>query len=325
MLELIMCSVSIGLVAGADIQPMSLKDPPTNFFHRETSLQTTLKEHSEFNIENQIHTSLKGLPLETSKVGKIHKKRVQIIKSTTTIAIVFVLLHQIYQKRNYFPSKDDIQNRAFYAAAKVEKKGPIGVVYYFLALVCCEAIGMTTLPIEVAGGFVFGLRKGFVINAVGKVGGAMLAYSIGRTFLASRIRSKFLSQSEKSSKKDGGVDNKSRQIITLVQTCINKEPFTTALVMRFSFFPQLFKNLILSAMERIDWKLFFVVTCIHVLPFTLLFSCLGHDSALRMRIPDLEKNRILMACVFISTMNGMFGGTSVVAFWYHKKKNVIKH
>lgn len=155
---------------------------------------------------------------------------------------------------------------------------------------------------------------------MGKLCGATIAYIIGRRFLATRIRSKFFSN-------DGDLDNdanKSTKILQMVQTCVKDEPFTTALVMRFSFFPHLLKNLLLSIMEPIHLRMFLSATSMQVLPFTLLFTCLGYDSALRVSNPDLETNRILNGCLAACGIYALTVPTGVVALWYrHKSKKFM--
>ena len=77
-------------------------------------------------------------------------------------------------------------------------------------------------------------------------------------------------------------------------------------------------------MEPINWKLFLFVTCIHVMPFTLLFTCLGYDAAQRLLNPDIKTNYILSAGVLLSSLYGIFGSTGIVAIWYHKKSQKFK-
>ncbi len=175
----------------------------------------------------------------------------------------------------------------------------------------------------VLGGFVYGIKKGFGINIMGKLCGALTAYIIGRTFLAEKIRSKFFSKSA-NEEKDGGELSKSEQIFQLVQTCMNDEPITTALVVRYSFFPHVIKNLLLSVMEPIHWKLFLMVTFVQIMPFTLLFTSLGYDSALRLLQPDLEINYILSAGILATTVYTFVVPTGVVALWYGKKSKKLQ-
>ena len=153
---------------------------------------------------------------------------------------------------------------------------------------------------------------------MGKVGGAFAAYNIGRTFLANRIRSELFSHNDEELEV-----SKTKQIFKLVQTCMDDEPLTTALVMRFSFFPHFIKNLLLSVMEPINWKLFLFVTSVQILPFTLLFSCLGYDSALRLSNPKLPINYVLSGCLVAATVYGFVVPTGVVALWYGKKSKKL--
>ena len=155
---------------------------------------------------------------------------------------------------------------------------------------------------------------------MGKLCGATTAYIIGRKFLATRIRSKFFPNDDDTDNDT----NKSRKILKMVQTSVNDEPFTTALVMRFSFFPHLLKNLLLSIMEPIHLKMFLSVTSIQVLPFTLLFTCLGYDSTLRLSNPDLETNYLLNGCLAACGIYALTVPTGVVALWYrHKSKKLM--
>ena len=161
------------------------------------------------------------------------ERRQRIISSTKlslSSIIGIIIIKQIYENRGRLPSREDIQNYTFKAATNVKQKGNIGVFYFMLALACFETFGISTCPIEISGGFVFGIRRGFFINIFGKLFGAMTAYIIGRNFLSTSIASKFLKNDEDSiAKKD---DRKSDKIINLIQTCIVEEPITTALVLR---------------------------------------------------------------------------------------------
>ncbi len=168
------------------------------------------------------------------------------------------------------------------------------------------------------GGFVYGIRQGFALNAMGKLSGAMIAYIIGRIFLAEKIRSKFFAIDDTE-----GDGSKSKQILQLVQTCIDDEPLTTALVVRFSFFPHLIKNFSLSIMKPIHWRLFLMVTSTHILPFTLLFTCLGYDMALRLSDPGLKANYILNACLAAMAVYTVVVPTGIVALWYGKKSKKV--
>jgi hypothetical protein len=56
-----------------------------------------------------------------------------------------------------------------------------------------------------------------------------------------------------------------------------------------------------------------------VSPFSFLFTCLGYDSAQRLLDPQMKANYILSGFFLLSTLYGIFGGTTVVALWYRSK------
>lgn len=160
-----------------------------------------------------------------------------LIKIGVSSSIGLLLIHQCYHNRNKLPSKEDVQAYAFKSATKVKDQGNIGILYYIVGLACFEMLGISTCPFEISGGFVYGIRKGVMINIMGKLIGAFTVYSIGRNFLKSKIRSKlFLSSSSTngSNKKETKNMNESKtnQIINLVEKSVIDEPFTTALVLR---------------------------------------------------------------------------------------------
>jgi hypothetical protein len=230
-------SAVVLVVHASDIHPMSLeRSPSINYLNNNNEQINGNHLHNSNNNLNQEDIKTKNdlannvFGSQSSAVTNDVEKRREnqkIIKSRvkkTTLSIIGLLLaSQLYANWHKFPSKDEIQNHAFHVATNIKNKGHIGIIYYILGLACCETFGVTTLPVEISGGFVYGIRNGFFVNAVGKIGGAMIAYTIGRTFLSSRIRSKFLSnkdEDEENEKNGPKNANKSNQIINLVQTCV---------------------------------------------------------------------------------------------------------
>jgi len=284
----------------------------------------TYSHHQENFQVNQIERGGASRSSLQSKSPIDTQKYVTMTKVALSTFIGIILFQQIHQNRHKLPSKEEIQNFAFDIATNIKGRGHIGIVYYVLGLACFEIFGISTCPVEISGGFVYGIKKGFIINLVGKLTGAMTAFVIGRILLSSAIRSKFLSPPSVGTGKGTSEISTSAQVIQLVQTSITEEPFKTALVLRFSMFPQLLKNLILSVLEPVNWSLFLFVTSMQVTPFTLLFTCLGYDSAQRLLFPDLKTNYILSGCFLVSTIYGIFGGTTITALWYHSKSKKLK-
>ena len=329
----VIIATSVVIVANAsDIHPMSLNGSPTRINLNQNNdigsssaigFNDISKHQNNIGIQSTPNTVISSTNEEVARIERRQRFKLRAKRATSSI-VGLMLVSKIYENRNNFPSKDQVQNYAFEVATNIKGKGHMGILYYIFGLACCETFGVTTCPIEISGGFVYGIRNGFCINAGGKILGSMIAYTVGRTFLSSKIQSKLLSNNTEEYQPDLVENNKkdnkkSNEIMKLVQTCVTEEPFTTALVLRFSFFPQLVKNLMLSIMEPIHWRLFIGVYCLQVLPFTLLFTCVGYDSAQRLRIPDLQVNYILSGSILLSTLYGVFGAPSLVAFWYHKK------
>merc|ERR1712238_119142 len=170
--------------------------------------------------------------------------------------------------------------------SKLHQKGNIGMVYYVLLLSLSECVGLTTAPVEIAGGMVYGFSTGLRLNAIGKVGGAMITYTIGRTLLYSKIKSQILQQSTTTSspaKQTTDTNSRLGVILGLISNAIHHKTFTHSLLLRFSILPQVIKNLSLSVMDPVKWWVFLSVTSLHVLPYTVLWSALGNDSALRLQ------------------------------------------
>lgn len=320
-------------VHAAKLQPTSV----TKSFNIKKNDLSHLKENHGRVVDRQIigHDDNVSISINVRKKGENEKipsysttQRGKLIVSASKITlsslIGLIIIKNIYEKRSNFPSKEEIQNFAFDFATKIKGKGDIGIIYFIFTVACFEIFGISTCPVEISGGFVYGIQKGFIINLLGKLMGSFTAFLVGRHFLSSGIRSKFLTTNENTTTNTKKVKNetatkKSTEIINLVQSCISEEPFSTALVLRYSMFPQLIKNLILSVLEPIDWKLFLLVTSMQVTPFTLLFTCLGFDSAQRILFPELQTNYILNACFIVSSIYGIFGGTTITALWYHNK------
>jgi len=277
-------------------------------------------------LDNEHINPRRGVGTKQTNQTYMNQKQIQTktqSKNLTRIlgtSFVTYAMYVIYDNRNSVPSKDEIQTYLLNVITKVQQKGRIGLLYYILGLAFCESIGITTGPIETTGGFVFGLQNGFFANAAGKLSGALTTYFVGRTYLSSKIQSK-LKTGQKSRGNESSQDEttSSSKLINLVQKCIIEEPFTTTIILRFSFFPQVVKNLILSVLEPVTWKLFLVATSIQALPYSLLFTVVGHDSARRLNNPSLPMNIFLNGCLLAITLYGIFGTPALVAYWYQEK------
>lgn len=195
------------------------------------------------------------------------------------------------------------------------------MAYYALLLAFSECVGLTTMPIEISGGMLYGFSTGLRLNAIGKVGGGMLAYTVGRTLLYSKIKSYLLQQS--TTTENPKTSSKLSLILDLLSNSIHQKTFTNSLLLRFSILPQLIKNLTLSVMDPVKWWIFLSVTCLHVLPYTVIWSALGHDSALRLQENHdmiIPPNLILNITVLCVTIFGFVGVPVLTAWWIRQMR-----
>jgi hypothetical protein len=86
----------------------------------------------------------------------------------------------------------------------------------------------TTLP-ELAMGFVFGLREGYIMDYVGKMLGAFLSFALGRTVLRSCVHSLLL-------------DSPSGEVLRLVEAEAKARPYATSTLLRAAYLPMPIKN-----------------------------------------------------------------------------------
>mmetsp|Transcript_33645 Transcript_33645/g.81545 ORF Transcript_33645/g.81545 Transcript_33645/m.81545 type:complete len:522 (-) Transcript_33645:3235-4800(-) len=141
-----------------------------------------------------------------------------------------------------------------------------GQVIYTLSLVLWTMTAGITTPVETAAGIAFGMKKGVICNAIGKIGGAVLSFILGRHFLYKYVHRKL----------------KDNEILGLVEEAIEENPLWVSLMMRFSPLPEFAKNFGLSILKvRARWFAFAVL--LHGLPFTCLWTSMGAETAAVMR------------------------------------------
>jgi len=144
--------------------------------------------------------------------------------------------------------------------------GTPGLIAYSLAFMLWEmTVGMTT-PIETAAGMAFGVKKGILANAIGKIGCAVTAFFLGRFILFDYVHKKL----------------SSNEMLTLVEESIQEHPLGVALLFRLSPLPEFVKNFGLSVLP-IKSRFFFAALLLHGLPFTCLWTCLGAETSRVMR------------------------------------------
>ena len=264
-----------------------------------------LQQEKSFERSREVIISMMGgeVPLEPQK------SRLNKINFLIT-SVLLAGAHQVYVHRQNIPSKVDIQAYIIKKMTKVEEKGDMAVIHFIVLLAITELVGLSTAILEPVGGMLFGVKKGFMANGIGKILGAMIAFSLGRTLFVAKVKSKLLSQQVEA--KDGG-----QHILKLLEASIEKKPFMHSLMMRFSIFPEFIVNFGLSALEPVKWHIFLLASSIQILPYTLLWACVGHDSALRLKDSSIPINNILTATFGAVTMFYCFGVPLITAAWTH--------
>ena len=178
------------------------------------------------------------------------------------------------------------------------------LVLYASALALWELVGLSTIPLETAAGMAFGsLRTGVLVNAAGKLGGAMLAYALGRSLLKERVNS-YLAGND---------------VLALVERSMEGRPFRSSLFMRYSVFPELVKNFGLSVMPAVQPWTFCAAVAVHSVPYTILWTALGRDSAIRLQATEMGElippNKVLGGILLFTTVFGIVGSPALVAVW----------
>uniref|UniRef100_A0A7S4W9J7 Uncharacterized protein n=2 Tax=Ditylum brightwellii TaxID=49249 RepID=A0A7S4W9J7_9STRA len=153
----------------------------------------------------------------------------------------------------------------------------------------------------------------------------MVAYSLGRIFFKGYVRSK-LSDNE---------------ILSLVEKSMTSRPLRTSLTMKYSIFPEAIKNYGLSIMTPVKPWIFALATFIHGFPFTIVWTNLGWDSSMRLKVNEMAKratatpeddlidagstmvsspttlppNKLLGVAVVFVTVWGIVGSPAIMALW----------
>ena len=138
-----------------------------------------------------------------------------------------------------------------------------------------------------------------------------MSYVLGRTLLENRVRSYLFS----SQRKNDDTDNENGNILGIMVNSIAKKPFLSSLIMKFSIFPEIIKNLTLSVIENVKWYIFMAVSFLHFLPYTVLWTSVGYDSALRLRDTDIPPNYILNGFFLFSVVFGYAISPPLFALW----------
>lgn len=220
---------------------------------------------------------------------KLKKAILPVIVSALVVSIALY-----YKDAITFDLKKELATRLDYLAAL----GTPGVIIYTLVFILWElTVGVTT-PVETAAGMAFGLKNGFLANAIGKTSGAILAFLLGRHVLKDFVQKKL----------------EGNELMELVQDSIAKNPLRVALIWRLSFLPEQVKNFGLAVLPVKTWH-FIAAISIHGLPFTLLWTFLGNEMGLIVRGVMASPSRVLKVLLAGVYVFGFFISPTLVGLW----------
>lgn len=198
----------------------------------------------------------------------------------------------------------DLQTFLIAKLDQLDGYGNTGLIAYSLAFAVWEIFVGVTTPVETAAGMAFGVKRGIIASAIGKMGGAFIAFLIGRFLLFDYVSEKL-------------GDN---EMMELVKDSIRENPVGVALIWRFSFLPEQIKTFGLSVLPLKIWQ-FVTALVLHGLPFTVLWTCMGAEAgALARGLVDGPSKllKILVGWVYIF---GFFISPTMVGMWVKSLKD----
>eukprot|EP00593_Proboscia_inermis_P017119 CAMPEP_0171305612 /NCGR_PEP_ID=MMETSP0816-20121228/15498_1 /TAXON_ID=420281 /ORGANISM="Proboscia inermis, Strain CCAP1064/1" /LENGTH=242 /DNA_ID=CAMNT_0011786593 /DNA_START=160 /DNA_END=888 /DNA_ORIENTATION=- len=216
----------------------------------------------------------------------------------TTIISVTILL--IAWKRAFFITCFRSLNisRVQGQLDRLSEMGIPGLIAYSVAFAVWEiTVGVTT-PVETAAGMAFGVKRGIIASASGKIGGAITAYFLGRYILRDYVKLKL----------------EKNEMMELVKKSIETNPLRVALIWRFSCLPEFVKNFGLSILPLKSTH-FIAAAFLHGFPFTCLWTCLGAEAGLLARGVVTKPSRALQTMIGGVYIFGFIVSPAVVGLW----------
>jgi uncharacterized membrane protein YdjX (TVP38/TMEM64 family) len=185
---------------------------------------------------------------------------------------------------------------------------------YCAAMAVWEFFGLTTIPVETAAAMVFGWTA-LAVSLAGKMLGALTAFTVGRFWLADTVRAKLMKSSSKSGTEKSSTSSSPWQVLwaspeesnasstgshtnNTADTVTTISPLQTALLMKFSCFPEAMKNFGCSLLLPVKLWMFVLATAVHGGFYTALWTWLGVDTAARLQhtaaaSSSISKNLVL--------------------------------
>jgi len=182
--------------------------------------------------------------------------------------------------------------------------GNTGLVAYTVMFALWEILVGVTTPVETAAGMAFGVKKGIICSAIGKMGGAVIAFLIGRFLLFDYFSGKLQ-------------DN---EMMGLVQESIQENPVRVALIWRFSFLPEQIKTFGLSVLP-ISLLHYVTAVVLHGFPFTCLWTAMGAEAGALARGTVTTPSNVFKVLVVGIQIFGFFISPTMVGLWVKSLKD----
>ena len=182
--------------------------------------------------------------------------------------------------------------------------GNTGLVVYTVMFALWEILVGVTTPVETAAGMAFGVKKGIICSAIGKMGGAVIAFLIGRFLLFDYFSEKLQ-------------DN---EMMGLVQESIQENPVRVALIWRFSFLPEQIKTFGLSVLP-VSLLHYVTAVVLHGFPFTCLWTAMGAEAGALARGTVATPSNVFKVLVVGIQIFGFFISPTMVGLWVKSLKD----
>lgn len=236
--------------------------------------------------------STSPLGTDTGNKKKMTKAQVALWSILTTMISTFYYVNRhaisAFDFKAFLSEKLDI----------LSNLGTPGLIIYVFAFMLWEVTMGITTPVETAAGMAFGFQRGIIVNAIGKISGAIIAFLLGRFVLKDYVNSKL----------------EGNEYMELVQHSILQRPYRVALIWRFSFLPEFVKNFGLAVLPVKTWQ-FICAVLTHGLPFTVLWTWLGNEMGLVVKGVVSEPSRVLKMMITGVYIFGFFVSPSLVGMW----------
>ncbi|KAL9189875.1 hypothetical protein ACHAXT_009550 [Thalassiosira profunda] len=247
-----------------------------------------------------------GDTADDNTTNALRKRAVQTITASLVAILAAVSVHHwetIRASLSTFFDREKFCSAIIDNLNAIASKGDSGLLLYALAFVPYEVCGLPTSVVETAAGMAFGFKRGLLGSFVGKTCGSLAAFTLGRTLLSDLVGKKM---------EEGGN-------LELIEKGVALNPMLSALVVRYSPFPQLLKNFALSVTTPVSFPMFLLAILIHGFPFSLLWAALGQDSAMRLRASEagesMAPNVVLNGLLVFVTIFGFVVSPLVTGWW----------